>query len=107
MFEYYKSWMEVWFFALMLIGLAISLFAPSAFVSYLIALISGFFAGRLIYERKHKVSLPYIVLMAGYAIGYIIGAYYANRWVVFFLSILGAIISYELYNRKILKDTRF
>ena len=45
--------------------------------------------------------------MVGYGIGYIIGAYYANRWVVFIISVLGAIISYELYDKKILKDTRF
>ena len=107
MIEYYKIWMEFWFFVLMLIGLAVALLAPSAFVSYLIALLSGFFAGRLIYERKHKISLPYIVAMAGYTIGYIIGAYYANRWIVFLLAVLGAVLSYELYNRKILKDTRY
>ena len=107
MIEYYKIWMEFWFFVLMLIGLAVALLAPSAFVSYLIALLSGFFAGRLIYERKRKISLPYIIAISGYTIGYVIGAYYANRWVVFLLSVLGAALSYELYNRKILKDVRY
>ena len=107
MFEYYRDWMEFWFFVLMLVGLIISLLAPSAFIGYLIALISGFFAGRLIYERKHKISFPYIMIMIGFAIGYVLGAYYASRSIVIILFILGAVLSYRLYDKKILKDTRF
>ena len=107
MFEYYKSWMEFWFLVLILVGLAVALLAPSAFISYLISLISGFFAGRIVYERKHNILFPYIMIIAGFTIGYIIGVYYASRWIVFAMFALGAILSYKLYDKKILSDTRF
>ncbi len=107
MIEYYKSWMEFWFLVLVLVGLAVALLAPSAFIGYLIALLSGFFAGRLLYERKHKISFPYIIIMAGFAIGYVIGVYYASRSIVVLMFILGAVLSYKLYDKKILRDTRY
>ena len=107
MAEYYSTWMEFWFLALMVVGLVLALLAPSAFIGYLIALISGFFTGRLLYERKHKLSFPYIIIMAGFAIGYVIGVYYGSRTIVVALFILGAVSSYNMYDKKILKDTRF
>ena len=79
MSEYYKNWMELWFLVLMIVGLVIAVLAPSAVISYLIALIAGFFAGRLIYERKNKIALPYIMIMVGFILGYVIGVYYGSR----------------------------
>lgn len=107
MFEYYRSWMEFWFFVLMIIGLLIALSAPSAVISYAIAFISGIFAGRLIYEKKDKIQFPYFMIIAGFVIGYMIGVYYGSRRVVIALFVIGALLSYKLYNKKILRDTRF
>jgi len=107
MFQYYKNWMEFWFFVIMVIGFITALLAPSAVIGYFIALVSGMFAGRLIYERKNKIQFPYFMIIAGFVIGYLIGVYYGSRRIVILLFVIGAVLSYKIYDKKILKDTRF
>lgn len=107
MLDLQKNWMEIFFLAVMVLGLLFALVAPSAVLSYAVAFISGIFAGRLIYERKHKIQFPYIMIAVGFAIGYVIGAYYGSRLVVVILFISGAILSYKIYDKKILKDTKY
>ena len=106
-FEFYKNWMEFFFLVLMIIGVIIAISAPSAIISYVIIFVSGMFAGRLIYERKNKIQLPYFMIIAGFVIGYLIGVYYGSKRVVIILFVLGAILSYKLYDKKILRDIRF
>lgn len=92
---------------IMIIGFLIALSAPSKVISYAIILVTGLFAGRLIYERREKIQFPYFMIIAGFVIGYLIGVYYGSRRVVIALFVLGAILSYKLYDKKVLKDTRF
>lgn len=107
MFQFYKNWMEFFFFVLMIIGVIIALTAPSAIISYIIIFLSGMFAGRLIYEKKDKIQFPYFMIIAGFVIGYLIGAYYGSKTVLIVLFLTGAIVNYKLYSNKILRDTRF
>ena len=107
MFQYYKNWMEFWFLVLMAIGVVIALSSPSAAISYIIMFLSGMLAGRLLYERKDKMQFPYLMIIIGFVIGYLIGVYYGSRRVSIALFIIGMILSYKLYDNKILKDTRF
>lgn len=107
MFEFYKNWMEFFFLVLMIIGILIALSAPSAVISYIIIFISGIFAGRLIYERKNKIQFPYLMIIAGFVIGYLLGVYYGSRRIVIVLFVIGAILSYKLYEKKILKDIKY
>lgn len=107
MFQFYKNWMEFFFVVVMILGLLIALTAPSAAMNYVIALLSGIFAGRLIYDRKTKLQFPYFVIIAGFVIGYMLGTYYGSKKVVIVLFVLGAVIGYKLYEKKILKDTKY
>ncbi len=107
MFDLHKNWMEFFFFVLVIIGILIALAAPSAIISYVIIFLSGLFAGRLIYERKNNIQFPYFMIIAGFVIGYLIGVYYGSRRIVIALFVIGAILSYKLYDKKILRDTRF
>lgn len=91
----------------MVIGFIIALLAPSAVIGYFIAFVSGMFAGRLIYERKNKIQFPYFMIIAGFVIGYLIGVYYGSRRIVILLFVIGAVLSYKVYDKKVLKDTRF
>ena len=91
----------------MVMGILIALAAPSAVIAYVIAFLAGMFGGRLIYERKHKIQFPYIMIIIGFTIGYLIATYYGSRRVAIVLFIIGAILSYKLYDKKILRDTRF
>ena len=107
MFQFYKNWMEFFFLVLMIIGVLAALSAPSAAISYIIIFLSGMFAGRLIYDRKNKMQFPYFMIIAGFVIGYLIGVYYGSRRVVIALFVLGAILSYKLYDKKILRDIKY
>ena len=107
MLDFYKNWFESFFLVLVVIGIVIALSAPSAIISYAIIFLSGIFAGRLIYERKNKTQFPYFMIIAGFVIGYLIGVYYGSRRVVIALFVIGTILSYKLYDKKILKDTKY
>src|SRR3989338_9219936 len=107
MFEFYKNWFEFFFFALVVIGILIVLSSPSAVISYIVIFLSGIFAGRLIYERKNKIQFPYFMIIAGFVISYLIGIYYGSRRVVIALFVIGAILSYKLYDKKILRDIKY
>ena len=91
----------------MIVGIVMALASPSAVISYFIIFLVGMFAGRLIYIRKRNIQLPYFLIIAGFVIGYLIGAYYGNKRLIIILFIIGAVISYKLYDKKILKDVRF
>lgn len=107
MSEFYRYWMEFFFVLLMIIGIVVALASPSAVISYFIIFVVGIFAGRLIYERRRNIQLPYFLIIAGFVIGYLIGAYYGNKRLMIVLFVLGSIISYKLYDKKILRDVRF
>ena len=106
-FSFYKNWMEMFLLLNVIIGLVFALLIPSASLNYMLLFVSGFFGGRLIYERKSKIVFPYIVIIATFLIGYLIGIQYGNRVVGFILFLIGAILSYKLFDRGILKDFRF
>ena len=104
MFEFYKNYMELFFLLLMAVGIVVALISPSAVISYIIIFLSGMFAGRVIYERKSKIQLPYFMIISGFVIGYLFGVYYGSRIVLIVLFVLGALLSYKLYSNKILRD---
>ena len=107
MSEFYRYWMEFFFVVLMILGIVVALSSPSAVISYFIIFLVGMFAGRLIYIRKNNIKLPYLLIIAGFVIGYLIGTYYGNRRLMIILFVIGSIFSYKLYDKKILKDVRF
>ena len=107
MFQFDKNWMEFFFLVIAVIGVLIALSAPSAVISYIIIFLSGIIAGRLICERKDKIKFPYLIIVLGFFIGYLIGVYYGSRIVVVVLFMLGSILGYNLYEKKILKDVTY
>ena len=106
-FPFYKNWMELFLLLDMIIGLVLALLISSAALSYILIFISGFFAGRLVYERKSKIVFPYIVIITTFLIGYLIGMRYGNWAVVVLLFLIGSVLSYKLFDKRILKDFRF
>ncbi|MBI4452540.1 hypothetical protein HY637_03860 [Candidatus Woesearchaeota archaeon] len=105
--SFYKNWMELFLLIDMIIGLVLALLIPSAFLGYVLIFLSGIFAGRVVYERKSKIVFPYIVIIATFLIGYLIGMRYGDYRVVIILFLIGAIVSYKLFDRGVLRDFRF
>jgi hypothetical protein len=104
---FFKNWAEFFFFVLMIVGFIVSIFAPSAFISYIVIFLSGFIGGRLLYDRKQKLQFQYYISIAGFLVGYVIGVYYGSRQVVIILFILGVLLSYHLHNKGIIRDVLY
>src|SRR3989338_8704342 len=88
------KWMESILVLALGAGLVFALIVPSAALSYLLVAISGFFAGRLLYERKHKLIFPFIIMIAVFLAGYLVGMRYGYRIVAFMLFAAGMLLSY-------------
>ena len=103
---FFKSWAEFFFFVLMIVGFIIALWATSfsAVISYIVVFLSGMIGGRLLYERKKKLSFPYYIILIGFLIGFLIGTLYGSRKIIVILFVLGVLFSYHLYNKGYLKD---
>jgi len=106
---FFRSWAEFFFFAVMVLGLIIALWATSfsAVISYIVVFLSGMIGGRLLYERKAKLTFPYYVIIVGFMIGFVIGTVYGSRKVVIILFVLGLLFSYHLHNKGYIRDVGF
>ena len=103
--DIFKNWMDFALIGLLITGLLFGVLAPSAFISYAISLISGLLAGRVIFARKHKARYPFLVIILAFFVGYMLGVYYGDKRVIALLFILGCVIGYKLYDKKILSDS--
>lgn len=101
---FFRNWGEFLFFVLLVIGFLLSLLAPSAVISYIMVFVVGIMSGRLLYERKNKLVFPYYLIIIGFIIGYILGAYYGDKMTILTLYVLGTFAGYQLYNKGIIHD---
>jgi hypothetical protein len=106
-FELYKNYMEFFFVVFIIIGAIIALLARSAVVSYIIIFLCGMFAGRVLYYRQDSIKLPFYVIIAGFAAGYLILVRYGSRLATAILFLAGAILCYKLFEKKILRDAPY
>lgn len=106
-FSFWSDWAEFFFFVLLFIGLIFGAFSPSAVITYLVGFFSGMMAGRLMYERRKKGRAPYLLIIIGFVMGYVIGTFYGHKQVTFLLFVFGAALSYYLFNKKIIKDVLY
>jgi hypothetical protein len=109
---YFKNWAEIFFFVLMIIGFIFALWATSfsAVISYIVVFLSGMIGGRLLYDRRKKLTFPYYLIIIGFLIGYVIGTYsvgYGSTTVVMILFILGILFGYYLCNKGYLRDVPY
>ena len=91
----------------MVLGMAIAVLVPSAVIAYAIIFLYGLFAGRLIYERTHRFMFPYLVIISGFVIGFMIGMYHGSSIVAIILFLCATVLSYKLHKEKIIKNILF
>jgi hypothetical protein len=104
---FFRNWAEFFFFVLLVIGFLFSLLTPSAVLSYGLIFAAGMMGGRLLYERKNKLGFPYYLMLIGFLIGYLLGAFYGNRNIMILLFVIGAFLSYYLHDSGIIRDVRY
>ena len=103
---FFKNWGEFLFFVLIIIGFILAIASPSAVISYMVIFIVGLMSGRLLYERKSKLVFPYALIIIGFIIGYILGAFYGNKMTILTLYLIGIWIGYQIFNKGIIHDLK-
>lgn len=94
----YESWAETFFIVLLLIGFFLALFLNSAVLAYLAITLAGFLAGRFVFRRRISEPIfPFLLIMVGFLLGFMLGAVWANKFVIFILFIGAAVGSYYLH----------
>ena len=96
---FYKDWVEMIAFILLLIGFIFASTAGSAFLTYITIFFCGMIVGRFWFERKKDIKIPYFILIVGFLLGYTIGTYYGNKLITILLFFIGSLISYYLHER--------
>lgn len=84
------NWAEISALGLLVIGLIISLLVDSAVVSYAVIFLCGGIIGRLYCMRKNRLHAPFYIIVIGFLLGYIIGAYINKRGYVIVILIFFA-----------------
>ncbi|MCK4589324.1 MAG: hypothetical protein KAT77_02700 [Nanoarchaeota archaeon] len=95
-----KNWAETFFIALVLIGFFIALLINSAALSYIVVVLAGVIAGRFFFKRRIAQPIfPFILIMIGFLLGFMIGAIRANKFAIVVLFIIGTVGSYYLHKK--------
>jgi len=103
MIKWDEQWAEAFAVFFLVLGLIVSVLLRSAYFSYLTIAFAGFLAGRLYYIKYAKEPiLPFILIIIGFLLGYLVGSFWINRFLVLILFALGFALSYYLHMKDIL-----
>lgn len=103
-FVFWQQWSEAFFIIVLIVGFLVALFIKNAIFVYIIIFCIGLMAGRAIFKKKGKQPLfPFFLIIIGFFIGYLIGAFNFNKKMITFLFIAGAIISYYIHKKGYVK----
>ena len=102
-----EDWVEILAFLLLVAGFLLSLSSTSAIVSYLIIFIGGLMGGRLLYRYSHSFKFTWILVLAGFVVGFSIGAAYGDTKIIILLFIVGNAIGYYLHEQGYITSTEY
>lgn len=89
-----NNYPEFLFTLFLVVAFLISLSLPSSTFTYIMAVVMGIMAGRLIFFRQHKTLLPFVVVVIGFFIGFISGARFGSWKILSILLILSAYVGW-------------
>ncbi len=98
-----ENWVEVFFILFLAIGFVIAVLLKSVMFSSITVLLAGFVAGRTFYIKRYQEPiLPFVLIILGFLLGYLLGSVWVNRLLVLALFFVGFILSYYLHMQKII-----
>jgi len=102
-FKLIEEWPEALTMVFIVLGFALAILLQSPAFAYFTTIISGALAGRVFYFKRFKEPIfPFIMIIAGFLVGYIVGSFWVNRMAVFMLFALAFIGMYYLHLKKII-----
>ena len=95
-----EHWAEVLSTIILLVGFFIALLIRSPFLHYLVITLSGLLCGRVLYD-KHRTQpiFPFVMIVAGFFLGFMLGALSANKLAIMILFLFGLTLSYQAHKR--------
>lgn len=95
------QWPELFSLTFIILGFILSLLLLNPILSYISIFSSGFIAGRTFFLKRHKEPiLPFILIIIGFLLGYVMGSFWANRFLIIVFFALGFYLSYYLHMKK-------
>ena len=101
---YWLNWPEIISFVLLIIGFFFAIGAGSAVIAYTLVLLGGAMGGRLWFRVKKSFKIPWIIILMGFLVGFMLGSRYGDKRMIFLFYIFGIMASYYLHDRKIIKS---
>ena len=107
------DWPEVLSLIVLIIGFIVSLLSGSAVVSYIIIFFCGSAFGRFWWKRKTSTRAPWVLVMIGFLIGFLLGTYfielfikppYGSKGIIAILFLGSIALSYYLHEKNIIKS---
>ena len=98
-FDYWQSWAEFYALLLLLVGFLFAVVIRSAWISFVVAFLAGFLAGRLIYGVRKKHKFTHYLIVIGFLFGYLVGSFGFDKRVIAFLFVVGGLLSYYLHDK--------
>jgi len=102
-----ENWVEYLFFILLVFGFFLSIGSGSAVVSYFIIFFCGMMGGRLLFRLKKDLKIPWIIILVGFLIGFVMGSFYGDKKIIILSYIIGIVMSYYLHDKGLLKTTEY
>ncbi len=98
-----EQWADILALALLVIGFIVAVLLRSAFFNYITSFVGGFLSARLYYFKRQKQPIfPFVLIIVGFLLGYLIGTIWASRFWTFVFFTVGFFGSYYLLKHKII-----
>ena len=101
-FKLEERWAELLTLVFIVLGFVLSLALRQAVFSYISIILAGFMAGIIFFIKHYQEPLfPFILIILGFLVGYLLGSFWANRFAIFILFLGFFALSYYLHLKKI------
>lgn len=97
------DWAEIIALVFLVIGLLLSLLSSSNVILYVVCFLAGLMFGRIWWKWKGVSKVPVFLWVAGFTLGFLLAALYANLRLIFILIVLGAVVGYHVHEKKLIK----
>ncbi len=107
MVRFWEDWAEVIGFFLLVTGFFLATVAGSAVISYIVITLSGFRGGSICYRIKENLKTPWIIILFGFLVGFVLGSFYGDKKIIVLLYIVGIAISYYMHLEGYVKSLEY
>lgn len=106
-FELAEHWVELVAFILLVIGFFLAAASGSAVISYFLAFFCGGLGGRIWFTTKTDTRIAWSLILVGFLIGFVLGSFYGDRWVIIISYAGGFLVGYYLHKEGYIKSVNY